>query len=85
MTPSLEGSPTKAKEAPSPHEVRMAPLDTNPVFECRGEISMCEGNFNGSYACKFKGLQNYKIPSLVGFHSLYQLLYTQVYCNRLKP
>ena len=32
MTPSLEGWPTKAKEAPSPHEVRLAPLDTNPVF-----------------------------------------------------
>ena len=30
---SLEGWPTKAKEAPSPHEVRMAPLDTNPVFQ----------------------------------------------------
>ena len=29
---SLEGWPTKAKEAPSPHEVRMAPLNTNPVF-----------------------------------------------------
>ena len=36
MTPSLEGSPTKAKEAPSPHEVRLAPLDTNPVFQCLG-------------------------------------------------
>ena len=34
MTPSLEGWPTKAKEAPSPHEVRLAPLDTNPVFQC---------------------------------------------------
>ena len=33
MTPSLEGWPTKAKEAPSPHEVRLAPLDTNPVFQ----------------------------------------------------
>ena len=32
MTPSLEGRPTKAKEAPSPHEVGLAPLDTNPVF-----------------------------------------------------
>ena len=32
MTPSLEGWPTKAKEAPSPHEVRLSPLDTNPVF-----------------------------------------------------
>ena len=76
MTPSLEGSPTKAKEAPSPNEVRLAPLDTNPVFECQGKFSMSEGNFNVSYACKFKVLQNYKIPSLVGFHSLYQLLYT---------
>ena len=33
MTPS-EGLPTKAKEALSPHEVRLAPLDTNPVFQC---------------------------------------------------
>ena len=33
MTPSLEEWPTKAKEAPSPHEVRLAPLDTNPVFQ----------------------------------------------------
>ena len=33
MTPSLEGWPIKAKEAPSTHEVRLAPLDTNPVFQ----------------------------------------------------
>ena len=33
MTPSLEGWRTKAKEAPSPHEVRLALLDTNPVFQ----------------------------------------------------
>ena len=39
MTPSLEGWPTKAKEAPSPHEVRLAPLDTNPVFQSLGGIS----------------------------------------------
>ena len=32
VAPSLEGWPTKAKEAPSPHEVRLALLDTNPVF-----------------------------------------------------
>ena len=32
MIPSLEGLPTMAKEAPSPHEVRLAPLGTNPVF-----------------------------------------------------
>ena len=36
MIPSLEGWPTKAKEAPSPHEVRLAPLDTNPVFHSLG-------------------------------------------------
>ena len=30
MTPSLEGWPTKAKEAPFPHEVRLALLDTDP-------------------------------------------------------
>ena len=30
MTPPLEVSPTKAKEAPSPHDIR---LDTNPVFQ----------------------------------------------------
>ena len=30
MTPSLEGLPTKAKEAPSPNEVRLAPLDEIP-------------------------------------------------------
>ena len=29
--PSLEGLPTNAKEAASPQEVRLAPLDTNPV------------------------------------------------------
>ena len=25
-----------AKVAPSPHEVRLTPLDTNPVFQCLG-------------------------------------------------
>ena len=34
MIPSLEGWPTKAKEAPSPHGVRLAPLDTRPVLQC---------------------------------------------------
>ena len=34
MTPSLEGLPTKVKEAPFPHEVRLAPLETKPVFQC---------------------------------------------------
>ena len=40
VTPSLEWSPTKAKEALSPHEVRLAPLDTNPVLQCLGEKSL---------------------------------------------
>ena len=37
VTPSLEGWPTNAKEAPSPHEVRLASLDTNPVFQSLGD------------------------------------------------
>ena len=36
MTPLLKGWPTKAKEEPSPHEVRLAPLDTNPVLQSLG-------------------------------------------------
>ena len=34
MTPSLDGWPTKGKEAPSPHEVKLSLLDTNSVFQC---------------------------------------------------
>ena len=37
--PSVEGWPTKAKEAPSPHEVRLTSLDTNPVSQCLGDVS----------------------------------------------
>ena len=37
--------PTKAKEAPSPHEVRLTPLDTKPVFQClRDDIFQCLKN-----------------------------------------
>ena len=36
MIPSLERWPTKAKEAPSPQEVRLTLLGTNPVFQCLG-------------------------------------------------
>ena len=32
VTLSLEGCTTKAKEVPSPREVRLASLNTNPVF-----------------------------------------------------
>ena len=43
MTASLEWLPTKAKEAPSPHEARLAPLDTNQVFQClRVEVSQTQ-------------------------------------------
>ena len=31
-TPSLKGLPTKAEEDPSPHEMRLSPLDINPIF-----------------------------------------------------
>ena len=41
MTSSLEGWPTKAKEAPSPQEVRLAPLDTNPVFKMLPDMQFC--------------------------------------------
>ena len=37
MIPLLERWPTKAKEASSPHEVRLTLLDTNPVFQCLWE------------------------------------------------
>ena len=38
MILSLEVWPTKAKEAPSRLEVRLAPQDTNPVFQCLWEL-----------------------------------------------
>ena len=34
MTPSREGLPNKVKEAPFSHEVSLAPLETNSVFQC---------------------------------------------------
>ena len=37
VIPSLKEWPTKAKEAPSPHEVRLTPLDTTPEFHCLWE------------------------------------------------
>ena len=37
VIPSLEGWPTKTKEAPSFCEVRLTRLDTNPVSLCLGE------------------------------------------------
>ena len=37
VIPSLEGWPTKTKKAPSLHEVKLTPLETNPVFQCLGD------------------------------------------------
>ena len=53
MTPSLEGLPTKAKEAHSPHKVRLSPLDTNPVFH----KALAEDNF----FCENKKLREYNM------------------------
>ena len=39
VTPSLEGWPTKAKEAPSPHEVRLNLLYIKLVFQCLWELT----------------------------------------------
>ena len=54
MIPSLEGWPTKAKEAPCSHEVRVIPLDTKPVFQCLGEKCLNDlrnelGNYRGNW------------------------------------
>ena len=37
MISSIEGWPPKAKEAP-PHDVRLAPLDTNPISSCLSKL-----------------------------------------------
>ena len=38
MTPSIEEWPIKIRVVSSPHEVRLAPLDTNSVLQCLGEF-----------------------------------------------
>ena len=51
-TPSLEGLPTKAKEDPSPHEMRLSPAGHKP------SISWSRGNYYyyyyHYYSCKDK-------------------------------
>ena len=49
MITSLEGWPTKTKEAPSTHDVRLTLLDTNPVFLCLG------GKLGGLLSRRFIG------------------------------
>ena len=39
VIPSLEGWPPHAKEVPPPHEVRLTPLETNPIFRYLGAIT----------------------------------------------
>ena len=43
MTSSLEERPTKIKEGPPPHDVRLVPLETNPGFQCLREDTTGKG------------------------------------------
>ena len=72
MTPSLEGWPTKAKEAPSPHEIRLALLDTNPVFQSLGETKLYSSIafFHVSSACKPKHTQTW--PEQAAYRAPFQ-------------
>ena len=69
MTPSLEGWTTKAKGASSPHEVRLALVDTNPVFQCLGDraysIILTKSRLNQNNNCNIimgQGRGRDKIP-----------------------
>ena len=63
MIPSLEGWPTKAKVAPSPHEVRLTPLDTNPVFTPTQDLSLITSDLSmASNKLIFSELLKYKYP-----------------------
>ena len=55
MMPSIDGWPTKAKEAPFPHEVRLTPLDTNPVFQCLRENFQCFDSMTLNSYAEMKG------------------------------
>ena len=75
MIPSLEGLPTKAKEAPSPHEVRLVPLDTNPVFHSLREKNALQINLRtGSGGRNFKSLPLCANRGAVFVDSLYILI-----------
>ena len=55
VTPSLGGLQTKAEVASCPHEVRLAPLDTNLVFYCLMEKLARNSIFAPSYnSVRFK-------------------------------
>ena len=62
MTSALEGWPANAKEIPSPHEVRLAPLDTNPVFQCLGDKIQYSLVFITIFACRVSLSNTTEIP-----------------------
>ena len=83
MIPSLEGLSTKAKEAPSPHEVRLAPLDTNPVFHSLGVIGIDlsrQTNTSITQQINFRGtLEKEKQQKTISKFSLESLNLTEKY------
>ena len=71
VTPSLEGWPTKATEASSPHEIRLSLLDTNPVFHCLGE------KYPFTYSFKYPSMDPFAYPFICPF--TYPLMYSFKY------
>ena len=65
MTLSLEGFPTKAKKTPSPHEVRMTPLDTNPKFQCLGKQIFIQNIYNLKHCCRIHNIHNWNIHNWI--------------------
>ena len=51
MTASLEGWLTKAKKVASPYEVRLAPLDTNQVFQILRVFLLYMNDFPDDVIC----------------------------------
>ena len=69
MIPSLEGRPTKVKEAPSPHEVRLTLLDTNPIFQYLGD--KCVGVKYFLFLYKLASTQTKHGLHLPSIHTVY--------------
>ena len=85
MKPSLEGWPTKAKEVPSPHEVRMSPLETNPVFQSlRGENKSCKkALFNfASFVNVTESIKNLNLSIFCSSHFyIYSIFFMCICCG----
>ena len=58
VTLLLEGWPTKPKQAPSPHKVRLVRRDTNPVFQSLDNIDSVLTFLHDMYndGCLYSGL-----------------------------